>query len=316
MIRYELYRIFKKHALVITAVILMIALSKALCSYLQSRESFSPYLSDEGRECFMQLLDESQGMSIDERTRFITDKQQTADTPYKQEAASRYSSLLRGCYRVKGYTDYAKGGRGIIDQQVPDDLVSNKEFYAALETPTVIDNDSYMKLIRLLSFDISPLWTMLFVGALSADSHEKGVAKQAAIAKNSHPYTAIRLVCGLMLVSLFYTLSFASDMLICGAFQSDYLTASFQSTGLSGKLECTVMGSILLLFLIGLVSCVVCFFTFEIFAKALCSVRKYILASGTLIVAMSSAAVYISRLSPYLFAAVRDKGEMLFVLGL
>ena len=315
MLSYELYRIFKKHAVLITAIVFMIAFSKALCLYLQSKESFIPYLSSVGRECFIKLLDESRGFSLDERTVFITEKTQTANTPSMQEAASRYSSLLRGCYRVKGYTDYAKSGRGIIDQQVPDDLLSDSEFYASLDEPTVVDTDPYSRLIRLLSFDISPLWIMLFVGTLSADSYEKGVPRQTAITKNSCRYTAVRLICGLMLNMLIYTLSFAGDMLICEAVQSDYMTASFQSTGLSGKLDCTVMGSILLLFIIGLVSCMICYFTFEILAKVLRSVRKYILAGGAIILSMSSAAVYISCLSPYLFAAVRDKGEMLSALG-
>ena len=311
MIKSQLACLLRKHTISLILIILMIIFSKALCLYLQSRAQYSPYLSEGGHKCFLQLLDGSKDMTLEERTEFISEAQMTADSSDMQEAIGRYTSLLQGCYRVKGYTDFSKSGHGIIDMQLPGDLVSNKAFYASLETPTVIDTDPFYRLLRLLTFDICPVWVMLFVGVFSADGYEKGINLQIDISKNKKSYYLAHIGLCAGATAFIYTLSFLCDMLLSCAFRREYLTASFQSTGLSGRLDTTVFGSILLLFFIGLFSAILSMLVFEFAARLVCSVKKYILVSVSLIGFMTALSYYIIPLLPFMFAALRDNGELL-----
>ena len=311
MLKAVLYDIFKKHTLLILIIIAMIALSKALCIYLQSRQEFSPYLSSEGKECFERLLDDSQDMTLEERSAFIYDRQQTAATPYEQEAVSRYYSLLQGCYRRKGYTDYAKSGRGIIDILVPDDLIKNKDFYAALDEPTVIDTDSFNRLLRLLSFDITPVCVMLLVGVLTADRYERGLDMVIAISKRRGGFYITHTACCVSFVVLVYTASFFCDVIISGSARGEYLTAAFASTGFSSRVDASVFGMILWLYLWGLISAVLCYGCFAAFARFARSTKGYMLVTSSFILVMTAAAVYINGSAPFMFAALSDKGDML-----
>ena len=314
MTGFELYRIFRKHTWLLITVLLMIALSKAVCLYVQSRETYSPYLSEQAHEYFNLLLDDSKDMTLDERLAFINEKTQSADTPYKLEAVGRYSSLLRGCYRSKGITDYARSGRGLTDQLVPDDLLTEREAYASLETPTVIDTDAFIKLMRLLAYDISPVWIMLLVGSLNADGYEKGIDRQISISKNRRRYHITHFTSQLVIILTLYTLSFAADMMISGSFQSGYMTAPFASTGHIIHMNATVAQVIFMLFLRGLICCVICFGVFIIAAAMVRSVRRYIVVSAGVIFSMTAAAVYITRYSVFFFAALCDKEKMLMFL--
>ena len=314
MIKSQLFCLFRKHTAALFLIFLMIILSKVLCLYLQSIEQFSPYLSDKGRECYHLLLDESKGMSLEERTAFISALQIDADTAEMHEAIGRYTSLLQGCYRVKGYIDYAKNGRGIIDMQIPHDLVSRKEFYASLETPTVIDTDPFYRLLKLLTFDISPVWVMLLVGVFSADGYEKRVNRQIDLCKRAKSYYLAHIGLCTAAAAIIYTLSFLADMLISGAFRAEYFTAAFQSTGLSGRLSVSVFGSIILLFISGLFSVLLCVLVFELAARLICSVKGYILFSVSFTGLMTALAYYIKPLLPFMFAALKDKGDLLAML--
>ena len=103
-------------------------------------------------------------------------------------------------------------------------------------------------------------------------------------------------------------------MLISRSFRGEYLTASFQSTGLSGRLNMTVYGSMILLYVTGLASALLCFACFELAARLSRSVRRYILASVSLTGGMTALAYYIKPLLPFMFAAFRDKGDLLGLL--
>ena len=321
MLKVQTERLFKYHKVMILVLIIMIAASRLVADRVMKSESVSPYKSDAVSERFDELLEQSEGMTLEECAQFIETRQLSSLKGGAEQdeitAVMLYRSELQKCFEVRGYRNYCLYGKGIVSIDIPKDINTNNEKYAGFAVPKVVNSDAFMKYLYMSSFSLIPVIILLLTAVLRADSYEKGVERQIMLSAERAGFHRVREWIMISVIALVCAAEQLSLLIMSGALgRNEYSSAPLQSvTGFTtSAFRGTITQFIVFIIARQLLSAVLCYQVFAILAQKLCSVKRYILAAFGITALMSLASYYIPELSPYMFASIGKTENMAYSL--
>lgn len=321
MLELQVKQLFKYHIVLISVIIAIIALSRVVGITLMKNDRFSQYMSPNTAVEFDKLLDSTSDMTLEECAEYIERKQTEAiingEDKAVTEAITRYNTELQRCFAVRGYRNYSRYGKGIVSLNIPSDLKAAPEKYRGYAVPRVVNSDAFSRYIFLSSFSIMPIIVMLITAVLSADGLEKGVFKQTNISAEAKAFYRAKEIMTVVFICIIYIADQLSVMLLSGVFERpEYRTSSVQ--GIVGfgtsAFRGTISQVIMWVFIRGLLSMLLCYNIFELIAKALSSLKKYIIVCTSLTALLSVSAAYMPALSPYMFCGITKISDVLYDL--
>ena len=317
-VKLQLGQILKYHWASLLAALLLMALSRGAGMFLMGSRSFSPYLSPEAEEIFIELMEDSRDLTLEQSAAFLLDRQQQAfingfDQP-RQDALMRYQSCLQNCFEVRGYRSYARTGRGLVSLNFAEDIRTAPEKYRGFGLPSLADGDPFEKYLYLSGYSLMPIVIMLLTGTLTADGSQRGVFRQVELSAGSRGFYRGKRLIMTGLTVLLWALEELSLLIMTGALaRTEYRSATLQS--LPGWGTSAFRGSIsqamVFLSVRHLLCGLMCLELFTLLGMRLASVKKFILWCSGLIAVMSLAGHYVPALGPYMFAGLIPSGELL-----
>lgn len=321
MYGYQLKRLFTKYLFVILICVFLAAVIKFITVYRRQNDLVRNYMTEKETEYFSQLLENTDGMPLEQRSEYIYDYRIKSYENTDEElnnAISRYEDKLRYCYILNGIINYAKTGKGLVDAYVPSDLSENSKPYASLAEPTVINDEPFLKFLDLQSWNIMPVIVLLITGVFIADGYEKRMHLVIDISKESKRFYRSRETVIVIFIFLIYSINFIADLSISGCSATrGYMNASIQSVPyfIFSHIELTVGGTIVWLYITKLFALYICYGIFVLIARAVCSMKKFITASAAIVIIMSAFSAYLPNAAPYMFAAICNKTALLSSIG-
>ena len=322
MFDIQLKHLFRYHLILLLILILFIALSRVIGIKMMNSEKYKNYMSAETEEIFNEMVESTEGMTLEECAEYIERRQEQSfmkqDNKAELDAIMRYQTELQYCFDVRGWRNYCRYGKGIVSLNMPADLRSNSQKYSGFEVPQVVNSDPFSRYIYLSTFSAAPLLIMLLVGAMSADGHEKGIFKQVDISAELKAYYKSKELLMVILVLFICITDQLSLMIISGILERpEYSKAAFQSIlGFgSSAFRARISQVIVWTSAKEIISGLLCYNIFTMLARHLCSMKKYIIACSAIISVMSAAAIYIPEFAPYMFAGITDTNNVLYRLG-
>ncbi len=314
MFCYQFKRLFGKYFFAVLIFIFVCFISKIyILNSFENDENYF-YLDKKTSEYYDRLVELSEGMTLEECCKFINNYQLENSEKLdkaQRNAVSRYRSDLQNLIAKKGEIDYCRTGSGIVSPLISDDVKSIPELLKKLDTPTVVNPQHFLKFLKLQSGDIFVIFLLIMVGFSAADDYEKRMNIAVDISKNSKSFYKNQEIIFLIMIFVFFTLNFIIDLLLTGNFNAGgYKNATIQSA-FNVRSDVTIIQTIIWLYFTRLFAVIISYQSFMIIAKKACSVKMYMIFAFGLIFLMSSAAVYLPFLSPYLFSAVGDKTDMI-----
>ncbi len=316
MYGYQIKRFFTKYIFVVFFCILTAGVIKVVTVYRWQNNTAINYMTEKETEYYTQLLENTDGMSLEERYEYIFNYRIQSYQNINEEmnnAISRYEDKLRYCYILNGVINYTKTGKGLVDAYMPSDLSENSRLYASLDKPTVINDEPFLKFLDLQSWNIMPILVLLITGVFIADSYEKRLHLVINVSRESKRFYRSRETVMAGFIFLIYSINFAADLLLSGYLSAGYLNAAIQSVTyfIFSHINLTVGKTIVWLYVTQLLSLYICYSIFVLIARTVCSMKKYITASAAIIIIMSAFSIYLPDAAPYMFAAICDKKVLL-----
>ncbi len=311
MFKYQLRRLFGKMWFLPFAFLIILIVTRI---FALNRSHYLGELSNEIYSELDRLCAETEGMSLDERYAYISEIPYEQDSPRSEAAAEYRDQLVNVCYAVEGVKDYLNNGEGFRSINIPQDLNRYPELYKSLPEPQSINGIYFKRFLRIAGYDLTPIFVLLLVGAVVADSCEKGIDKQIHISRSRRSFYITRELTLVLTIVLMCVLTTLTDLAFSGLlFHPEYLSAPVQSIDhfVWLPVKMTLGSAVLWIFVMELLGALISNAIFIFIARRARDMKLYLLISAGAVSAISVASSRLAAVNLYGSMGINNKESIL-----